>query len=118
MAESAFLDLMPHTITVAPRGSTRSVYGVPGTAGAAVSYRARLVQAPQWVRDSNGTRTLAAAVAWISSTAPIPADGVWTLPDGSTPPVLYVVAFPDENGVHHTKVAFGARAGGAGIGSQ
>lgn len=118
MAESGYLDLMPHTITVAPRGSTRSMYGVHGTAGTATSYRARVVQAPQWVRDGDGVRLLAAAVAWVYSTSALPRDGVYTLPDGTTPPVLYVAGYPDENGLHHTKVYFGARSGGAGIGSQ
>lgn len=115
MAEAGFLDLMPHTITVAARGSTRSLYGVPGAAGTATSYRARVVQAPQWVRDSDGTRLLASAVAWVSSTASVPADGVWTLPDGTTPPVLWVARYPDENGLHHTKIVFGTRAGSGGV---
>lgn len=109
--ESAFLSLMPDTVTVAPRGSTRSLYGVPGTAGTAVSYSARVVQKPQWVPSADGRRVLASAVAWLASTAALPADSVYTLPDGSKPPVLFVARLTDDVGRHHVKVVFGTMQG-------
>ncbi len=107
MAEAAFLELMPDTVTVAPRGTTRSLYGVSGAAGTAVSYRARVVMSPGLIRTIEGVAQRVSATAWVSSTASIPVDGVYTLPDGSTPPILSVQRYGDQVGLHHVKVMFG-----------
>ena len=109
MSWSTELDaLMPHTITVGALASfSTDGYGTP-TFGAASSYTARVVGKQTLVDTFRGTEELAKTVVYVKATSTFgPSDQI-TLPDGTTPELLAVEAFPDEDGAHHTKLMFGA----------
>ncbi len=104
--ESDFLELMPQSITVATRAS-RSADGHVTFSTSATTYRARVVNSRAQVRDDSGVMRVARYEVWVNSTAILAPDSKFTLPDGSTPPILSVDVFPDETGNHHNRVMFG-----------
>lgn len=104
--DRAFRELMPHTVIV----STVATLGVGGGvtySTSSASYRARVVNTNRQVYNSRGQLVAAAQEAWIASTSILSPNSKFTLPDGSTPPVLSVDVFPDEDGHHHVRVTFG-----------
>lgn len=106
-----FREMMPHTITVKTLASKNSD-GSPVYSTSASTYRARVVQTSKQVRDMRGNVVMAAQLAYIASTAALSANSRFQLPAGTggstTPPVLRVDNFPDDDGVHHHRVWFGA----------
>ena len=104
--DRGFLQMLPHTITVSTVASL-SVGGAPVFSTSATSYRARVVNTNKFVHDSRGEGAAVAYEAWIASTGILARDSKYTLPDGSTPPVVRVDVFPDEQGHHHVRVQFG-----------
>lgn len=105
-----FDDLLPDTVTVKTvTGVSTDGYGVP-TYSTGQDYSARVVRKQELVRTFEGTEELATTVAWVNSTSTdqfTPSAEV-TLPDGSTPPLMGVEAYPDEDGsAHHIKLMFG-----------
>jgi hypothetical protein len=103
---AAFLELMPQTITVSTV-ATLGVGGAPTFSTAATSYRARVVNVNRFVADTRGNSAAVAYEAWIASTGILAKDSKYTLPDGSTPPVVRVEVPPDQDGHHHVKILFG-----------
>ena len=109
MSWSTELDeLLPHTITVGALASfSADGYGTP-TFSAASSYAARVVGKQTLVDTFRGTEELTKTVVYVNATSTFgPSDQI-TLPDGSTPELLAVEAYPDEDGLHHQKLMFGA----------
>lgn len=105
MSVSEWADLMPHTISFAAALS-RDGYGKQ-TFGAPASYAARVVYRPYRVRNTAGEEVVARGKVWIGGYLRISPEDQLTLPDSSTPPILYSEAIPDEEGGHHTVVYFG-----------
>ena len=103
--DSEFLDLMPHTVTIANL-SSRDAYGVP-TYGTATSYRARVVRKAQIVKDVTGAEVVSSTQVWLFGTSGVTPESRITLPDSSTPKILMVESYPDEEGDHHDKVFCG-----------
>ena len=102
-----FRELLTQTITVSTV-ATLGVGGAPTFSTSASSYRARLVNTNRQVYNTRGQLVAASHEAWVASTAVLSPASKYTLPDGSTPPVLRVDAFPDEDGAyHHTRIFFG-----------
>ena len=99
--------LMPHTITVAGLASfTTDGYGEPSF-GSASTYQARVVGKQTLVETFRGTEELAKTVVYVAATSTFgPSDQI-TLPDGTTPELLAVESYPDEDGAHHMKLMFG-----------
>lgn len=100
-------DLMPHTVTV-NTASTKRSDGSQAYSTAATSYTARVVNVRRHQRDGRGNVAMAAYDVWIDSTSVLSPQSKYTLPDGSTPPVLAVSCYPDQSGNYHNKVTFGA----------
>ncbi len=102
-----FAELMPHTVQIAALASfSTDGYG-DAVYGTASTFTARVVGKQTLVRTFEGTEELATTIVYVASTGTInPSDRI-TLPDGSTPPLLAVSTFPDEDGTHHHKLAFG-----------
>jgi len=100
--------LMPHTITVGALSAfSTDGYGTP-TFSAASSYTARVVGKQQLVDTFRGTEELTKTIVYVKSSSTFgPSDQI-TLPDGSTPELLAVESYPDEDGAHHMKLMFGA----------
>ena len=103
--ETQFTDLMPHTVTMRARAS-RNSDGSDTFSTSASTYRARVMNTRKWVRGVNGNGAMTAAIAWIASTGTMAMDSRYTLPDGSSPPVLMIDTVPDEDGVFHNRVTF------------
>lgn len=103
--ESAFIDLMPSTVTISTR-TTHNNYGEPSY-GSGTSYRARIVNKPEFVRGADGEVIEVRTVVWMRSTGTIDASDRITLPDGTTPPILAVARFPDDDGTHHHRLSLG-----------
>ena len=104
--ERQFRTMMPHTVTVRTLAS-KSADGSPTYSTAASTYTARVVTAQRQIRDGSGNVKMAAFDVWIASTGSLSPQSRFTLPDGSSPPVLSLSSYPDEDGTHHTKVVFG-----------
>jgi len=103
MGVNDFIDLMPHTVTVAPVSSIDG-FGNP-TFGTAVSYTARVVGKVQMVRTVRGEEKSSTKTVYLATTTVIAPDALVTLPAGEvplSPPILAVGTFPDEAGAHHT----------------
>lgn len=105
--ERDFLSMMPDTITV----STVATLGVGGAATfstASTSFRCRVVPKNLFVHDSRGQGAAVAYEVWVASTsAKLAPSSKYTLPDGSTPPVVTVDRFPDQQGGHHVRLRLG-----------
>ena len=96
--------MMPHTITH-EESSSRNEYGKPNH-GSAASYSARVVYKNDLVRADDGAEKVSKGYVWIQGTPSVTPQDRITLPDGTTPTILSVEEFPDEDGSHHVKVYF------------
>ena len=106
--ETAFLTMMDSTIKVSTR-TAHDNYGKPTFTGSTVSYRARIVERPGFVRGPEMEEIAYRHICWVRSTGSVSitvSDRV-TLPDGSTPPVVGIEVYPDDDGRHHRKVLLG-----------
>lgn len=74
---------------------------------APTTYTARWVRQPSVVSQNDGSVIEVESYAWIKSTVMLSPRARYTLPDGSTPPVVAVEGYPDQDGLHHVKVVFG-----------
>lgn len=105
--ESAFLSMMPSTIKVSTR-TGHSNYGEPTFAATTTNYRARIVDKPGFVRTANGETIEFTSVCWIASTGgTITVDDRVTMPGGTTPQIVAVERYPDQDGNHHVKLMLG-----------
>lgn len=100
--ETDFLELMTQTCTVEPFSSNNE-YGEPSF-GTAVSYSCRTVHKTNLIRTIENKEITSIAQTWIYGSPGISPKDRITLPDGTTPKILRVDRFPDENGNHHDKV--------------
>lgn len=98
-------DMFPDTVGISEFAS-RDSYGKP-LFGSQVSYRGRVVYKPTKVNDSSGQEVVAKGQVWIQGVPAIDPEDEIELPDGTTPRVLSVSKFPDQNGMHHVVVFFG-----------
>lgn len=102
---SDFDDMLSQTITYKPFSSRTA--GGTNTFGSASTYQARVVNVNKQSRDLQGNVVQAAYEVWVASTSVLSARGQFTLPDGTSPPVLNLSVYPDENGNYHNKIFFG-----------
>ena len=108
--EPAFLELMKQSITVrrftkaSTAGSSAGSYGGPTyTSAAASTYRGRLVLKHTKVPSPGGVEFVGDHVAWLATTAVINQRDKVTY-SGTTYEILGVGRYPDETGLHHTKL--------------
>lgn len=105
MSISDFDDMMTDSITHEEL-SGRDAYGAPSY-GSPTTYEARVIYVSKWVRDAQNQEVMSKGEVWIQGNPAVASEDRITLPDSTTPAVLIVERFSDENGVHHTKVTFG-----------
>ena len=104
MSINDWLDLMPTTATYAnPTGY--DVYGKP-TAGVAVPFRCHISRNQRQVFSPEGVAILQGGTIQMNGIYDIAEEAILTLPDGSTPKILSIKTFFDENGAHHTSIDF------------
>ena len=76
------------------------------TGGATTTYRGRWVKKNKRVIDSSGNEVLSGSQFSILGSPDVSPTATCTLPDGSSPILLAVERYPDEDGPHHTKLMF------------
>lgn len=104
---SAFQSLMPSTVIRSTR-TGHSNYGAPTFSTTTTKIRARVVDKPGMVRNTEGEDVAYRTIVWAASTsATIQPSDRFTLPDGTSPPLLAVERYPDQSGPHHVKLFFG-----------
>ena len=84
-------------------------YGEPTFSTATTKIRARIVYKPTVVLDFLGEEVIANITAWVASTSDLATTSQYTLPDDSTPPLVSISRYPDEDGLHHQVLHFGAK---------
>jgi len=104
MAISEWADMMPNTITVQAKSGV-DAYNKP-TYATGTSYSARVVYKNKITVDAIGREVTARGVIYVAATGAISPEDKITLPDSSTPQIISVERFPDENGAHHNQVYF------------
>lgn len=103
------LELFQTTITQAGwAGMSTDGYATATYSTDTTSYPARVVTEQRLVRTFDGTEELSNTTVWVASTSTFSPLDQFTLPDGTTPGLLSLETFRDENGVTHTKLGFGA----------
>ena len=103
---TAFEKLMPATVQVAAlTGLSTDGYGTP-TYGSASTHKARVVGKQHLVRTFAGVEETARTMVWVASTSTFAPSAQFTLPDGTTPELLAVTAYPDSDGTHHVRLSF------------
>lgn len=105
----AFLTMLPQTLTYAAwSGMSTDGYAVPTYSTDTTAYRCRVTSKQRLVRTFDGTDELAVTTVAVASTSTFSALDLFTLPDGSAPPLLSVETFRDESGITHSKLGFGS----------
>ena len=105
--DSAFTDLMPSTIVVQSFASVSTDGYLTPVYSTGTSWSCRVVQQPERIVDQDGVEVSAKTTVWVASTSTFDPYSKLTV-DGSTlGPVLAVWHYDDEDGHHHSKVAFG-----------
>ena len=104
--ETAFLDLMPSSVTVFGVAST-DAYGKNTFAGSGTSVRCRIQETGQVVKTEDRDDVYEQGQIIFYGTPTITTSSKIALPDGSFPLILSVKVHNDESGAHHTSVSFG-----------
>jgi len=103
------LDMMPQTLTHASwAGMSTDGYATTTYSTSTTSYRCRVTSKQRMVRNFNGEEEMALTTVAVASTSTFSALDKFTLPDSTTPILLSVETFRDEDGVTHSKLGFGA----------
>ena len=107
--DSDFLELMPYTVTVAPK-SGQNQYNEP-TFGTAVSYQARIAGKIMELRSKKGEEVTTTFELQLDTTDTIAPDAQLTLTGSqwidTTPEIFTVRRVSDENGDSHVQLSCG-----------
>jgi len=108
--ETEFLDLLPHRVIVksfskyTTGGSSQGTYGAAVfSTAAATTYRGRMVVKNVKLTRPDGSEFSGSHVAWLATTRSITRRDKVTF-SGTTYEILQVGIFPDDTGVHHTRL--------------
>jgi hypothetical protein len=105
----ALLPLFSTTITRhAWVGISTDGYATATYAAAGSTYPARVVSEQRLVRSFEGTEELATTTVWVASTSTFDVADRWTYAGSVIAPLLAAETFRDEDGVTHSKLAFGS----------
>ena len=110
--DDAFLDFMPHTITVFPLSSFNE-YAEATFSTSGSTYDAMVEERPDVIRSAFGDEIVSSHVVYVASTARISLSSRVVLPDGTEPPLVRSDVFSDEDGsFHHNVLFFGSGSAG------
>lgn len=102
-----FEALMVDSLVVSGLASVSDMYGTAGFSTAGTTYKARYVIKQELVRTLEGTEELSRAMAWVNSTSTFSPWDKYTINGSTVGPLMAVNAYPDEDGTHHVRLAFG-----------
>lgn len=102
-----FLPMMLQTASVAAQTGLDN-YGKPTFSASPTAYRCRIMWQERIRRDAQGREIIETGRAVLTQAAAsvVPTHRL-TLPDGSTPKIVSVETIQDEDGDHHSVIAFG-----------
>lgn len=89
-------------------GMSTDGYATPTYSTAGTTYPARVVTEQRLVRSFEGTEELATTTIWVASTSTFDIADQWTYGGSVIEPLLAAETFRDEDGVTHSKLAFGS----------
>ena len=102
-----FESLMPDGVSTRTLASVSTDgYGTPVMATGS-TFKARFVRKQQLVRTFAGTEELSQSQLWIASTSTFAASVEFVVNGSTVGPLMSLEAYPDEDGVHHSKAFFG-----------
>lgn len=104
--ETAFLDLMPSTITIYPMASS-DAYGKRTFSATGTTVRCRIQERDQRYTTERNEDYQAVGTIICYGTPSIDLDSKVVLPDGTQIMILSIVHHNDESGAHHTSISFG-----------
>ena len=105
MSIDEFFDLMPHQVTFEPRVGS-DLYADGGYGNPIVVEHARVVYENVKTTDDGGQDVIARGKIYLGGVFGVTPKHIVTLPDGSHPPIVRVLQYPDEEGAHHEIVLF------------
>ena len=94
---------------------SRNLYGVATYATLSSPFRGRYVRKNRLVRAFTGDERVSRSHFYFYGTPGLDPEDRVALPDGTSPPVLSVRRYPDENGAHHEVAYFGAAGTAGGV---
>lgn len=106
MALSDFKDCMNDTVVLHPFVE-RNSYGEPSYGTPISIGNCRVVYKDFWLRKVDGSEVNAKGIVWLGLVISVTVEDKFVLPDGTDHPVLMAESYPDELGMHHTKVILG-----------
>ena len=71
------------------------------------TFKGRFVRKQQLVRTFAGTEELSTSQLWVASTTTFAASIEFVVNGSTVGPLMSLEAYPDEDGIHHTKAFFG-----------
>lgn len=106
MSIEDFHDMMPDSVVVHPYVD-RDAYGDKNYGDVVPIGNARIVYKSFNFRKPDGKEVTAKGMVWLGTYLVMTVNDKIVLPDSTSPPLLLVESFPDEDGGHHTKIIFG-----------
>jgi hypothetical protein len=103
--ETEFLELMGEAITLKAPSSVDK-YGKRAF-GTAQSFTARVQPKVHMTRDSAGREVVGRGIVYVYGSPSVTPEWELTLADGSKPVIIAVYRARDEDGAHHTEIAYG-----------
>ncbi len=102
------LALMPDTIKISTRTGHNN-YGEASYAASTSTHAARILEKPGFIHGEGSEEVAYRHVLWVRSTGTtkITATDRLKLPDGTTPPIVAVERYPDEDGPNHVVIKLG-----------
>lgn len=106
MIESAYLDLMPSTVTIFDKSSV-DAYGKMSYPATGTTVRCRIQETGKVVKNADYVDVYEVGSIFFYGTPTITTESKIVLPDGKSPLILSIRVHNDESGPHHTTVSFG-----------
>lgn len=103
--ETAFLDMMPSTVTIYPKSST-DAYGKFSFSATGTAVRCRIQPSDNVVTTEDNRQVVSRGTIIFYGTPTITSDSKIVLPDGTSPLILTVRVHNDDSGTHHTTVTY------------
>ena len=104
--ESAFLSMMPSTVTIYGKTS-RDAYGKVTYGGSGTDVRCRVVPENRVVRTDTDVEVFEDGRIYCYGTPTVSYDDKVLLPSGEQVTVVSILVQYDETGTHHTVIGFG-----------
>lgn len=105
--DSLLTDLMIESISVAAVAS-KDAYGKRTWGSPSTISNCRVQTGDHKILDSLGQEKVANGRIYVPGAPTLTLNDKITLPDGSSPPILSIERFGDENGSHHSVIHYGS----------